>query len=195
MKKILIVVMVIAMTAALASCTLNDGEKPPVKETSYSTEANSSKDTSKEETNAPAKENKETESQKVTFGLNETAVFENLKFTATELKESNGGDTFFIPDSGNVFVGIKFIVENISEEEQSVSSILLFDGYVDDIKCSYSISANCIFDEGTIDGTVVPGKKLIGWYALEVPEDWSTIELQVQQTWLSDNSATFVFEK
>lgn len=134
------------------------------------------------------------EKNEETFGLNETAVFAELKFTATEIKESDG-DGFFIPEAGNVFVGVKFTVENISDEEQSISSILLFEGYVDDVKCDYSLSAGAAFDGGTIDGSIAPGKKLIGWYALEVPRNWSNIELDVQSTWLSNNSAKFVFTK
>ncbi len=173
-------VIVMAMTAALSSCTINYSENPPVKETNAKIN----------ETEA-----KETKPQKVTFALNETAVFDNLKFTVTELKESNGGDTFFKPESGNVFVGIKFTIENISKESQNVSSMLLFDGYVNDVKCSYSFSANGAFDVGILDGTIAPGKKLVGYYSLEVPADWSNIELNVQQSWLSNNIATFVFEK
>ena len=129
-----------------------------------------------------------------TFGLNESAVFEKLKFVATEIKETQGTD-FFTPEAGNVFVGIKFEIENISQEEQTVSTLLLFDGYVDDVKCGYSFSATCAFDEGTLDGELAAGKKLVGWYALEVPANWQEIELNVQSTWLSNNSAKFVFQK
>ena len=127
-----------------------------------------------------------------TFGLNDTAVFKDLKFTATEIKQTNGVE-FFEPEEGNVFVGVKFTIENTSNEEQTISSILLFEGYVDDVKCEYSISAACAFEE-TLDGSLAPGKKLIGWYALEVPEGWKTIELNVQSNWLSNSSANFVFE-
>ena len=42
-----------------------------------------------------------------TFGLNETAVFDNLKITATDLQESDGVE-FFKAGDGNVFVGVKF---------------------------------------------------------------------------------------
>lgn len=128
------------------------------------------------------------------FGLNETAVFDKLKFTAVELKESNGTG-FFKPESGNVFVGIKFSVENTSNEEQTVSSLLLFDGYADDIKCKYSLNAVCAFDEGTLDGKIAPGKKAVGWYALEIPESWSAIELNVKSDWLSNGTAKFLFTK
>ena len=77
----------------------------------------------------------------------------------------------------------------------ALSTLLLFEGYVDDIKCEYSISAACAFDEGTLDGTLAAGKKLVGWYALEVPKNWKTLELHVLSNWLSNNAAKFVFEK
>ena len=127
------------------------------------------------------------------FGLNETAVFDNLKFTATEIKESKGVE-YYTPAEGNVFVGVKFTIENISEE-QTVSTLLSFEGYADDVKCSYSFNAAMAFNEGTVDGNILPGKKLVGWYALEVPETWSTIELQVKNDLLSSVSAKFIFEK
>ncbi len=147
---------------------------------------------------APTKETGETPTSAAKtdekFGLNETAVFHNLKLTATEIKETDGTG-FFVPEDGNVFVGVKFTVENISDEEQTISSLLMFEGYVDDVKCDYSFSAACAFDEGTLDGSVAVGKKLVGWYAVEVPRNWSTIELQVQPSLFSNNSAKFVFSK
>ena len=149
-------------------------------------------------TDEPTKEvtsnNNSQKKQEQTFGLNETAVFSNLKFTATELKESAGTD-FFKPESGNIFVGINFTIENTSDEEQTVSTLMLFEGYADDIKCDYSFSATCAFDEGTLDGTIAPGKKLVGWYAVEIPSTWKTLELNVQSDWLSNSSAKFVFTK
>ena len=138
--------------------------------------------------------NSKVEETEQTFGLNESAVFKDLKFTAVKLEESDGVD-FFTPEKGNVFVGVKFEIENISDEDQNVSTLLLFEGYVDNVKCSYSISASCAFNEGTLDGSIAPGKKLIGWYAIEVPENWGEIELQVQSDWLSSNSAKFIFRK
>lgn len=172
-KRVFAVVLALGLLLILPAC-FDDSD--PVKE-SYSSSGSSGTPQKKDES----------------FGLNETAVFKTLKFTATELKESYG-DEFFYPEDGNVFVGVKFIVENISDEEQSISSILLFEGYVDDILCDYSFSADAAFDS-TVDGTIAAGKKLVGWYAVEIPENWSTLELNVQADWLSNSSATFVFEK
>ncbi len=175
MKKLLSLLLVLVLSLSLCACAL---ENAPTKEIG----------------SADGETSETTENKELTFALNETAVFETLKFTATELKESKG-ENFFEPEAGNVFVGVKFNIENISNEEQAISTLLLFEGYVDDIKCEYSINAACAFDEGTLDGTLAPGKKLVGWYALEVPQNWETIELHVESNWLSNNSAKFVFNK
>lgn len=174
MKKILCVLLSLVMCASFVACV--DDISAPKKETAdiSSVEQEAAKDES--------------------FSLNETAVFDSLKFTATEIKESKGTD-FFKPESGKTFVGVNFTIENISDEEQTVSTLLLFEGYADDVKCDYSINASCAFDEGTLDGSIAPGKKLVGWYSLEVPENWATIELHVQSNWLSGSSAKFVFNK
>ena len=129
-----------------------------------------------------------------TFTLNETAVFNTLKITATEIKESSGS-TYFTPAEGKIFVGVNFTIENISDEEQTISSILLFDAYVDDVACDLSFTASAAFDGNSLDGTIAPGKKIIGWYAVEVPADWAELELDVKANWLSSSTAKFVFNK
>lgn len=173
MKRLFILLMGFVLVVSLAACDLDQPTK----------EENQSK---------PVQESSVLKED--TFSLNETAVFSNLKFTANEIKESNGDD-FFTPDDGNVFVAVNFTIENISDEEQNISSILLFDAYVDDVKCEYSVNANCAIDSGTLDGSIAPGKKMTGWYALEVSKDWSNLEMHVSASWLSGSSAKFVFTK
>lgn len=73
--------------------------------------------------------------------------------------------------------------------------MLLFDTYADDIKCDYSFSANTVFGDGTLDGELSAGKKLVGWYAVEIPQDWQQLTLEVKSDWLSSNKASFVFDK
>ena len=36
---------------------------------------------------------------------------------------------------------------------------------------------------------------MVGWYAVEIPENWSKLEFEVQPSWLSSRSATFVINK
>lgn len=171
MKKILCCLLAIFMLASLSACDLDTA---PGKESGAPQTPSASKNE--------------------TFSLNETAVFKTLKFTATEIKESYG-ETYNTPESGKVFIGVKFTIENISNENQIISSLLLFDAYADDVKCSESFTASMAFGSELLDGTIAPGKKLVGWYALEVPENWSEIELNVQSNWLSNSTAKFVFTK
>ncbi|MBQ7876691.1 MAG: DUF5067 domain-containing protein [Clostridia bacterium] len=128
------------------------------------------------------------------FALNETADFDGLKITAVNMEETKGKD-YFTAGEGNVFVGVEFLIENTTEEEVNMSSLLMFEAYADDMSCDYSITGTSAFGGETVDGAVASGKKLQGWYAIEVPEDWKTIEMKVSPDIMDDKSATFVFNK
>lgn len=128
--------------------------------------------------------------EELKFGLNETAAFKDLKITANEIKTSQGSE-FNKPAEGKIFVGVKITIENISNEEKSISSLLLFDAYADDVKCEYSVSANMAFNEGTLDGPLSPGKKMVGYYAVEVSKDAKKLDLEIKSDWLSSSKARF----
>lgn len=131
-----------------------------------------------------------TPSAKDTFGKNETVTLKDLKITLEDVDDSNGAEYFEAPE-GKEFVGFKVSIENISDKDQAISSLLLFDAYIDSVKADYSINAAMAFSEGTLDGNVSPGKKLIGWYAIETPKDWKEIELEIKSSWLSSSKAKF----
>ena len=131
---------------------------------------------------------------KTSFGLNETATTENLKVTATKVQKSTG-DIVFTPEEGNVYVGICFTIENISKEDQNISSLLQFTAYADDVKCNLSIGALAGFSDGTLDGTIASGKKLVGWYAVEIPESWQSVEVDFKPDLLSSKTVKFVFDQ
>lgn len=171
---VIIVVVVIAIAANLGG----NSDKSPTKDTGSGTSSTTNTSSTKDET----------------FGINDTAVFKSIKVTANELKESSGTD-FFKPADGKTFVGVQFTIENTSDEDQAISSVLLFDAYVDGVKCDYSVTANCVFTDGTLDGTISAGKKMVGYYSVEVPSNWSELELQVKSSWLSSSKAAFVFNK
>ena len=186
MKRVLTLVLVLALCFTLTACFgFGFGMDEPTKEVASGEPAEDVKGDKANDADAQQKEE--------TFGMNEAAVFDDLKFTATDLEESEGSE-YNKPEDGNVFVGVKFEIENISDEEHSISSVLLFNAYVDDVQCDDSFSADLAFDK-TLDGELAPGKKMIGYYSLEVPKDWKKIELDVQSSWLSASSARFLFEK
>ena len=101
-----------------------------------------------------------------------------------------------MPTDGNVFVLCEFEIANNSNKEITVSSMMSFEAYCDDYTCTFSLGA--LMEKGNknqLDGTVAAGKKLVGWYSVEAPENWSEIEISVKGDWLSDKAATFVFNK
>ena len=126
------------------------------------------------------------------FSLNDTATFKNIKVTANEIIINPGSD-YIKPADGKEFVAVKFTIENISKEDQSISSILLFDAYADNVKCEYSFSATQGLS-GTLDGTVSPGKQLVGYYGVEVPKDTKKLDLGVKGSWLGSEKAQFIFD-
>ena len=130
----------------------------------------------------------------LTFSVGEAAVFKTLKVTADSVKSSDGDDMFNKPTEGKHFVGVTFTVENISEEDQSVSSYLLFDAYVDGTKTDQKLIISLEGFDNTLDGTISKGKKLTGTYAVEVATDAAELEIQVKGSWLSSGKAAFVFD-
>lgn len=147
----------------------------------------------KEKTEETKQEDEQETNEK--FGLNDTAVFENIKITALEVKESEGDD-IIKPTDGKVFLGVKFKIENISNEDQIISSILLFNAYVDGTKTDVDIMPSTDYTEdGTLDGTLASGKNMEGYYVVQAPADWNEIQLDVKSDWLSGSKAEFVIGK
>lgn len=111
----------------------------------------------------------------------------DVKVSFISIKNKNGSD-FFQPKSGNTFVYAEFEIENKSDKELSISSVMCFDAYFDGYSASTSISALSADDSvSSIDGTVGPGKKIKGVIAYEVSSDWKEFEVKVTPDfWGSD---------
>jgi len=171
-RKVLAGVLVFILAISL-STACGSTEESPKKEAADTTSSDASEDT---------------------FGLNETAAFETLKMTALEMKESQG-DEYIKADEGKVFVGVKFRIENISDSDEVISSILLFNAYVDGTKVDVNLMPPGDLSDGTLDGTLAAGKSMEGYYVVQAGSEWSEIQLDVQSSWLSNTKAEFVITK
>ena len=111
------------------------------------------------------------------FGPGETIETKKVKAIITDIEKPKGND-FNKPADGNEFVLLNLMVENVSDREVNISSMLSFDAYVDDNAMNESFSAQ-IAKEGskTVDGTIAAGKKITGALGYEVPKDWEQIEI------------------
>ena len=127
------------------------------------------------------------------FNLGETAELNKLRFKAVNYEESNG-DEYHKPKDDNVFVGIEFVVENISQDELPIYSELMFECYIDDFKSQESDDARYVFDGELLVGTIAEGKKIEGCYAVEDPKDWSVIEIHTTNFLHNSEQEKIVFK-
>ncbi|NLJ70969.1 MAG: DUF5067 domain-containing protein [Clostridiaceae bacterium] len=173
------VIIVVVVAAALANAfgDKKDKDKDTKKADNKTeqTETAEEKNTEKE-TEA---ETEKTEEEKDFFIIGETAEQKDVLITLQYVVEDTGSE-FNKPDDGKVFVLPVFEIENNSNKDIVISSIMSVDAYVDGYAAKNSLKALIESDESTLDGKIVPGKKLKGTYGLEVPEDWKEIEIIIE---------------
>lgn len=132
-------------------------------------------------------ENKETEKTITTVG--QTLTTKYFKVTVKSLKKLEG-DSFNKPSSGNEFVQVQLEIENISDDDFTISSILMFNAYYDGYSVNESLSAQIADNSiSTMDGALAKGKKIKGQLAYELPKDWKELEIDVDLTtmkWSND---------
>ena len=152
MKKILVILLSVILSVTFSCCGLDD---EPTKEI-----------------NSTSPDSQMTENN-VTFGLNETAVFTNLKFTATEIKESRE-EGVFEPKNGNVFVGIKFTDEHLYEYNQC----RLFANGKYDILHGQDETALCSLVQGGAEGCICGTTNYNGRVQNEILNAWKNGDLK-----------------
>lgn len=147
------------------------------------------------DTQTGKEEGKETDkTTKDTFSLGEIAELDDVRVTMTNYQESTGSE-WNKPTEGNVFILVEFEIENNSEEEITVSSMLSFEAYADDYAVNLSLGALMENEQTQLDGSVAPGKKIKGWVGYEVPSDWAKFEVQFIDNVWSDTPFKFLIEK
>ncbi|ELZ22339.1 hypothetical protein C475_17543 [Halosimplex carlsbadense 2-9-1] len=106
-----------------------------------------------------------------TYAVGDTVEFRETRFTPNEVRTSTGGE-YFGPDEGNEFVIVDITVENSSDQELAISTLLQTD-LKDQEGRTYgvSISALAEIDRGFSQGNpIAPNSTRRGEIAFEVPE-------------------------
>ena len=128
------------------------------------------------------------------FGVGDTAEYKGVKVTLNSITESNGSQ-FNKPTDGNVFLLVNFTIENNTDTDLAVSSMLSFDAYQDGYSTNMSLSALIEKSGEQLDGTIAPGKKMQGTIGYEVPATYSEFEINYQADVWSSKKFTFVYKK
>ncbi|WP_195891792.1 DUF4352 domain-containing protein [Anaeromassilibacillus senegalensis] len=187
----LIVLGVIVVLGVIGSIFGGGGNIDPDKNVS-STNESSQISSSTPSSEAPSS----SEEKKESFGVGETAESGGVKMTLMSITES-AGSKYIKPNDGYVFLQCNFEIDNSSDKDLSISSILCFETYVDGYSTSQSITGLLNSDGGKIDqldGSVAAGKKMKGTIAYEVPKDWKEIEIRVNPDVLSFFSSEVTFK-
>lgn len=121
------------------------------------------------------------------YGVGETATAKSYKLTVNELKVLESDNQFVQPADGKEFIEVVLTIENISDRELSVSSVLNFSAYEDGYSVSENITAMTLTDNKTADGTIAGGKKLKGSLCYEVTKGWSELEIDVDIGYSKDD--------
>ena len=161
----------------------DDSDKPKKVEGTNASQSNGEKE----------KDNNK-EDDKTAFGVGEQVSLNDVIVTMNNVTESNGSQ-FNEPAEGNVFILCEFTIENNSEKDLAVSSIMCFEAYVDDYSTSMSLSAIIGAEKNQLDGTVAAGKKMNGVIGYEAPADWKEIEIRFTPDFWSGKDITFVHNK
>jgi hypothetical protein len=138
--------------------------------------------------------NNSAEPEKTTFGVGEQVSLNDVVVTMNNVTESNGSQ-FNKPTDGNTFILCEFTIENNSEKDLAVSSLMCFETYVDDYSTSMSLSALLESDKNQLDGTVAAGKKMNGTIGYEAPADWKEIEVRFTPDFWRGKDITFIHSK
>lgn len=173
---IIILLIVIVISAIIANGEKNDEPALVDQNTQGSTS----------DTQSPAPDTQDTV-QPAVFTKGDVVSLNDINVTLVDVVESTGS-TYNKPTSGNVFVTFEIEIENKSDKEIGVSSLMMFDAYFDDYAANLSIMAITDSGKTQLDGTVAAGKKMSGVVGFEAPADWSVAEIHVTPDfWAGDD--------
>lgn len=138
--------------------------------------------------------NENQEDELSVFHVGDIVELNGINVTLLGVEES-GGSQFLAPTEGNVYVTFEFDIDNQSDSEITVSSLLSFEAYFDSYSTNLSIGAISNSDKSQLDGTVAAGKKMTGIVGYEVSSDWTTAEIRFTPDFWFGEDIIFEYSK
>lgn len=134
------------------------------------------------------------EVKKDEFGVGEKVELSDVAVTLVDISE-NAGTDLIKPTDGNVFVVCEFEIENNTDHDIAVSSMMSFEAYFDDYATNLDIYAMTLSDKTQLDGTIASGKKMKGVVGYQAPSDWQEVELHFTPDFWSTKDIVFSHAK
>ena len=186
-KKIAVMCLCGALILSFAACS---GESDKNTSDSSITSATETPEAEISATETPAAEN-------ASLGMGDTGEAAGVSVTLNSITETTGSD-LIKPSDGNVFILCNFTIQNNSDTDLTISSMLCFEAYCDDASISLDLmglSTDEAKQAGQLDGDVAVGKNLSGVVVYQVPSDYSKIEISVKPNPLNDETVDFEVTK
>lgn len=134
------------------------------------------------------------ETQKSTFTVGDKVELSDIAVTLVDVAESNGAN-YMTPEDGKVFLICEFEIENNSNKDIAVSSLMSFEAYIDDYSTNLDLSALVSANKSQLDGTVAAGKKMNGIIGYSADKDWSSIEIRFTPDFWAGKDIIFTYSK
>lgn len=119
------------------------------------------------------------------YSIGDTIQLKDYKVTVNGIRTVTQDNSGFIKaEEGKEFFLVDCTVENTSDKDQTVSSIMMFK-IVD--KDGRSFDQSLFTDgNGQLDGTVGPGRKISGEYCVQVPQGQTGLELEFNSSLINN---------
>lgn len=191
-KVILGVVGVLAVGGAIAGNDDKDKNAEKVGEvasTNFSTEADASTESKTEAASTTATDETTTESSgEGVFKVGDIIETKTLRIGYLSCGEYISDNQFIQPEAGNKFVFFELEFENISDSDESISSMVGFNCYADNNSCDQKFLI-----ENDLSASLSPGRKTKGKVCFEVPENAQVIELEYEENIFKSDRIVFLY--
>lgn len=125
----------------------------------------------------------------------ETVQVGEVKSTLKDVAEIQGTGKEQ-PASGKVFLQCELSLENTTDKDLLVSSMMSFTCYVDGEKQDISFSAlSSRGEKNQMDGTIKAGETFDGVLGYEVPKGWKEVKIEYQPDLTKSDKVTYVYRK
>lgn len=121
------------------------------------------------------------------FTVGDVVETSNFRISFLSAEEYISDNQFLTPKDGCMYYRMEFEFENIGDTDSTISSMMNWTCYADD----YAVSQSWIGDD-QIDATLSSGKKVKGAVYFEVPKDASSIVLEYETNFWTENKVVFI---
>lgn len=172
--KIILIVLAALMVLIVLIGIIGGGEDKPVAEKTGEMEQESEQTAEEESSNS--------------FSVGDIVETDYMRITFVSADQYIEENEFMQPKEGYEYWRFEFNFENISDTDQTVSSMMDWECYAD----NQNADQTWLVDDNGLDATLSPGRTTQGAVYFEVPEDAESIEIEYSVNLWTDERVVFV---